>query len=59
MAWVLDYDIVEREFKPQVRYYVPFQTNTPEKVIDSFIILQLWVKWYYYSFFYKDSFGIK
>ena len=40
---VLDCDIGASEFELQLRYYVHFQTNTPEKGMNH-LFHQLWIK---------------
>ena len=44
MAKVIDNWLEIGEFEPQLRSYVYFKINTPGKVINFFIRLQLWVK---------------
>ena len=41
-------DIAINDFKIQLCYYIHFRTNTPEKGLNSLILL-LWVKMYHYS----------
>ena len=48
---LLDGDIVQSEFKYQMRYYIHFRTNIPGKGFESPYSLQL--------FLYIDGFSIK